>query len=118
MSFAEALRTIRKKKHSILGLWNSIREEIKKYANSPEDDDSLNDSQQYIQAFHNFDQSSDLFRYPCNKNMSVYFLQPQKFDIKNVSSCFEELCHFLDAVDTMISELKGYEAELASYYDY
>lgn len=118
MSFAETLRTIRKKKHSILGLWNSIREEIKKYANSPEDDDSLNDSQQYIQAFHNFDQSSDLFRYPCNKNMSVYFLQPQKFDIKNVSSCFEELCHFLDAVDTMISELKGYETELANYYDY
>lgn len=118
---SKALRIIRKKKHSILGLWNSIAEEIKEYANAPDDDTTLDDTHQYIQTFHNFDQSSDLFRYPCNKDMVSYFSESRKLDIENVSSCFEELCNFLDAVDSMLSEIKDYEAEMAaemaSYYD-
>ena len=119
---SKALKIIRKKKHSILGLWNSIVDEIKEYANAAEDDTTLVDSQQYIQTFHNFDQSSDLFRYPCNKNMESYFLDAKKLDIENVASCFEELCNFLDGVDGMLSAVQDYEAEMAaemaSYYDY
>lgn len=119
---SKALKIVRKKKHSILGLWNSIADEIKEYANASEDDTTLNDSQRYIQTFHNFDQSSDLFRYPCNKNMEPYFLDEKKFDIENVASCFEELCNFLDGVDGMLSAVQDYEAEMAaemaSYYDY
>ena len=119
---AKAIKVTQKKKHSILGLWNSIADEIKEYANAPDDDTTLEDTQQYIQTFHDFDQSSDLFRYPCNKNMKPYFLSARKFDIENVASCFEELCNFLDAVDSMLSEIKDYEAEMAaemaSYYDY
>ena len=119
---SQALKIVRKKKHSILGLWNSIADEIKEYATAPEDDTTLNDSQRYIQTFHNFDQSSDLFRYPCNKNMEPYFLDEKKFDIENVASCFEELCNFLDGVDGMLSAVQDYEAEMAaemaSYYDY
>ena len=118
----KAIKVTQKKKHSILGLWNSIADEIKEYANAPDDDTTLEDTQQYIQTFHDFDQSSDLFRYPCNKNMKPYFLSARKFDIENVASCFEELCNFLDAVDSMLSEIKDYEAEMAaemaSYYDY
>ena len=119
---AKALKVLQKKKHSILGLWNSIADEIYKYSNISEDDTTLNDTIQYIRAFHNFDQTSDLFRYPCNKNLEIYFSQEETFDIENISSCFEELCNFLDAVDCMLTEIKDYEAEmeaeLASYYDY
>lgn len=115
---SKALKIVRKKKHSILGLWNSIADEIKEYANAPEDDTTLNDSQRYIQTFHNFDQSSDLFRYPCNKNMEPYFLDEKKFDIENVASCFEELCNFLDGVDGMLSVVQAYEAEMVSCCEY
>lgn len=119
---AKAVKITRKKKHSILGLWNSIADEIIQYANAPDDDTTIEDAQQYIQTFHDFDLSSDLFRYPCNKNMESYFLDTKKFDIENVASCFEELCNFLDAVDSMLSEIKDYEAEMAaemaSYSDY
>ena len=94
----------------------------RQYSNISEDDTTLNDTIQYIRAFHNFDQTSDLFRYPCNKNLEIYFSQEETFDIENISSCFEELCNFLDAVDCMLTEIKDYEAEmeaeLASYYDY
>lgn len=115
---SKALKIIKKKKHSILGLWNSVAKEIEEYANAPAGDTTLKDTYRYIQTFHNFDQSSDLFRYPCNKNMVLYFSEVKKFDIENVSSCFEELCNFLDAVDSRLSEIKDYEAEMASYYDY
>ncbi|WP_338546576.1 hypothetical protein V1225_12005 [Emergencia sp. JLR.KK010] len=115
---SKIMKITRRKKHSILGLWNSIADEIREYANAPDDDTTLEDTQQYIQTFHDFDQSSDLFRYPCNKNMDSYFLDSKKFAVENVASCFEELCNFLDAVDSMLSEIKDYEAEMASYYDY
>lgn len=117
----KALKILRRKKHSILGLWNSIVDEVDKYSNAPDDDTTLNDTTQYIQAFHDFDQSSDLFRYPCNKNLQVYFSEEKILDIENVYSCFEELCNFLDAVDSMFSHIRDIEAEIveemASYSD-
>lgn len=112
----QALKIIQKKKHSILGLWNSIVDEIKEYSNAPDDDSTIDDVKEYIKTFHNFDQNSDLFRYPCNKNMETYFLVSKDFDIETVSSCFQELCNFLDGVDSMLSEVKTYEAEMAAYY--
>lgn len=111
-----SLKIIQKKKHSILGLWNSIVDEIKEYSDAPDDDSTIDDANKYIQTFHNFDQRSDLFRYPCNKNMETYFVANKDFDIENVSSCFQELCNFLDGVDGMLTEIKDYEAEMASYY--
>ena len=69
----KALKILRRKKHSIRGLWNSIVDEVDKYSNAPDEDTTLNDTTQYIQAFHDFDQSSDLFRYPCNKNCRFTF---------------------------------------------
>lgn len=110
------LKIIQKKKHSILGLWNSIADEIKEYSNAPDDDTTLDDTKEYIVTLHNFDQSSDLFRYPCNKNMETYFVTNRDFDIENVSSCFQELCNFLDGVNSMLTEIKNFEAEMASYY--
>lgn len=112
------MRIFRRKKHSIRGLWNSIVGEVDKYSNSPDDDTTLNDATQYIQAFHDLDKSSDLFRYPCNKNLQVYFSEAKVLDIENVASCFEELCNFWDSVDSMLSEIKDYEVDMAAYYDY
>jgi len=112
----KALKITQRKKHSLLGLWNSVVDEIEQYSNASGDDTTLDDTLQYIKTFHNFDQSSDLFRYPCNKNMESYFVSAKDFDVENVSSCFQELCNFLDGVDSMLSEVKDYEAEMASYY--
>lgn len=108
---SKAFKIIRNKKHSILGLWNSIIDEVKKYVNMP-DDITLDNLQQYIKAFHNFDKSSDLFRYPCDKDMSPYFIEPKKLDIENVAFCFEELCNFLAYVSSILNEIKDYEADM------
>lgn len=102
----KALKIIRRKKHSLLGLWNSMVNEIEKYSNASEDDTTLDNTFHYIETFHNIDQNSDLFRYPCNKNMETYFENKRQFDVENVASCFQELCNFLDGVDSMLSEVK------------
>ena len=47
----------------------------------------LNNANKHIDVFHVFDNVSDKFRYPCDKNMNFYFLTPTKFDSKNIASC-------------------------------
>lgn len=116
VSEAKAMKIMSTKKHSILGLWNSIKVEIEKTANAPQKDPTLGDVQQYIKMFHDFDQSSDRFRYPCNKNMDSYFLDARRFDVENVANCFEELLTFLDSVDSMFSAMRDYEIEMMSEY--
>ena len=56
--------------------------------------------------------NSDVFRYPCNKDMESYFIlkEEKKLDIENVALCFEELYDFLDGVDEMFSSVKYSEA--------
>ena len=122
MGSYEALKITQKKKHSIVGLWNSIAQELKKHAKTPDEISALDTAQEYILAFHNFDQRSDRFRYPCSKDLDSYFLAEKKFDIDNVASCFEELCNFLDATDDMLGTIKDCEseaiAEATPYSDY
>lgn len=73
IEISAALKIIRTKKHSILGLWNKIVDEIKRY--TPDNDTSLKDVCLDIKRFHDLDPNSDLFRYPCNKKMEPYFMK-------------------------------------------
>ncbi len=114
----EALKKIKKKKHSIQYLWNAIKEEVKEYGKKFEGDTTIDIVENYIKSFHELDSKSDLFRYPCNKNMESYFLETKKFDIENIASCFEELCTFLDSVDISLNLILEYEKEMESYFSY
>ena len=107
-----ALKIAKKKKHSILGLWNSIKDEIYTHLYVPEGDTTKYDIEKYIKMFHNFDINSDLFRYPCNKDMESYFIlkEEKKLDIENVALCFEELYDSLGGFDEMLSSVKDFEA--------
>lgn len=112
LSNDDALKIFSKKKHSILGLWNSIINEIEPYENKL----TLNDIEKHIQALHDLDTYSDLFRYPCNKNMESYFCDSINFDIENISAYFEKLHNFLYDIDCMLSEIKQYELESNHYF--
>lgn len=116
----KSMNILRRKKHSIQGLWNSIVDEIKSYANETNDIQTIKDAEEYISTFHGFDVTSDLFRYPCDKNLKVHFMKPQTVDIDNLSYCFEGFCNFIDGVDSMLKAIREYEAEMlaemASWY--
>ena len=116
ISHDKALQILKRKKHSLLGLWNSIESEIDKYSNAPEGDTTLADAKKYIDTLHDFDCVSDIFRYPTNKKLETYFSPPQTFDMGNVAQCFHELCNFLDAVSSMLSVVRENEAEMRAYY--
>ena len=109
----KALRVLKRKKHSIQGLWNSISDELQQHVPN-QNDPTLTYVEQYISSFHNTDITSDLFRYPCNKELKVYYQDETKLDIDNVSSSFQELLNFLDGVSAMMAQVKEYEAEAAA----
>lgn len=115
LSFSESKRKVQKKKHSVLGLWNTIIVEIKKYS-LPEDEVTLVNASKYINDFHQLDEHSDLFRYPCDKKMNSYFFKEKRMDIENVSSCFEELCNFFNGVDAMLGAMKELKASINAEY--
>lgn len=114
-SFPESNKIIKRKKHSLLALWNFIEDEIKYYAPT-EDESTLIIARKYINEFHQLDPNSDLFRYPCNKFLDSHFFKEKKMDIENVSSCFEELCNFLNGVDSMLGAMKDLEASIYAEY--
>ncbi len=95
----KALKILKRKKHRILGLWNSIVDEVKKYTSEA----TLNDVSNYIKEIHDLDTYSDKFRYPCNKDLHIFFENEVTFDIENISFCFIELSNFLDYVDSKIN---------------
>lgn len=110
----KALKICKKKKHSILGLYNSIKPEIDAHDNGT--DTTLEDVYKYINSFHDIDTTSDKFRYPCDNDLNVHFDKETKLDIDNVASCFEELITFLDGVSHMLSYEKEILAEMEAEY--
>ena len=110
----KALKICKKKKHSILGLYNSIKPEIDAHDNGT--DTTLEDVYKYINSFHDIDTTSDKFRYPCDNDLNVHFDKETKLDIDNVASCFEELITFLDGVSHMLSYEKEVLAEMEAEY--
>ncbi|YCA46023.1 hypothetical protein M1E11_23850 (plasmid) [Bacillus sp. JZ8] len=118
--YIEATKILKNKKHSVQGLWNKIKDDIKHYTNAPKDDKTMLYVERYIEDLHKMDGSSMRFRYPMDKLITLYFKRGKKYDLDNVSSYFNALFTFLDNVDMMISSYKEnsgqMEAEVQSYY--
>lgn len=115
--FQETIKNMKKKKHSILGLWNLIKNEIEYHADAPKEDKTIKNVEQYIKELHNYDGASDKFRYPTNKYLNIHFKKNKNLDIKNVNNFFNELESFLDSVDMMMSAHNEAEAEMRSEMD-
>lgn len=112
----EALKQISNKKHSLLGLWNLIKDEIEEHADAPEGDTTMLNVEKYIIQLHNVDGSSDKFRYPTNKHLDFHFKNKKKFDFENVNKFFGNLAYFLSAVNTMMSVHNEWKAEMEAEY--
>lgn len=124
--FQKSIEGIVKRKHSILGLWKLIRDEIKKNADSEDEYATLETVEMYINQLHVFDGNATRFRYPCDKHLALHFKKSKKMDIFNVNNFFIELSTFLSAVDSMMNNqneiMRDLEAEylsdMQSYYNY
>lgn len=108
----EKEKVLRKKKHSVQGLWNSIEPEVIKEAGPNDDPDTLVSARCYIEQLHSIDGESTRFRYPVDKGLNLYFKETKRYNINNVARCFNELCNFLSGVDGMMSAHREWEAEM------
>jgi hypothetical protein len=115
-SFQETVRLMNNKKHSILGLWNSIKSDIIKHAHAPEDDSTLTYVEKYINQLHNIDGQAVKFRYPTDKHMNLHFKKSKKLDIENIVNYFGELATFLSGVCMMMSAHNEWLAEMEANY--
>ncbi|MEJ6529328.1 hypothetical protein [Exiguobacterium sp. USCH10] len=115
-SFQEAIGLLNAKKHSILALWNSIKSDIIKHAQAPEEDTTLVSVEKYINQLHNIDGQADKFRYPTDKFMNLHFRSSKKLDIENVYNFFDELANFLSRVCMMMSAQNELLAEMDAEY--
>lgn len=110
--YDKALDIMRKKKHSVRGLWNAVEVEIDKNSNQSMNDITMECVTRYIQQLHDLDSSSSKFRYPVDKNFKIYFPKKITFSVSNIADCFNELCNFLDCVDDMLSDVREIEKEI------
>ncbi|ARK29702.1 hypothetical protein [Halalkalibacter krulwichiae] len=122
--FKTVSKKLKNRKHSIEGLWNVIKDHIGLRANAPDDDTTLIIVELYIKQLHNIDTTSSKFRYPIDKYLKLHFKKEKKYDVVNISLCFNELFRFLDAVDGMLTSQNealtemALEAQQASEWDY
>jgi len=111
-NYQEALSKMKKKKHKIVGLWNLIVNDIKLHADADPSDDTCEIALKYINKINEIDSKADIFRYPINNELKVYFKEKQKLDIDNVFAFFMELLKFLDSVCCMMSAQNELKAEM------
>jgi hypothetical protein len=115
-SFQEAVGLMNDKKHSLLGLWKSIKADIIKHAQAQDEDTTLASVEKYINQLHNIDGQAVKFRYPTDKYMNLHFQTTKKLDIENVANYFEELATFLSGVCMMMSAQNEWVAEMEAEY--
>lgn len=110
--YQDALKRMKKKKHKIVGLWNLIVSDIEEHANADESDNTLEVAFKYINKLNDIDTKADIFRYPINNVLEVYFEDELSLEIENVFDFFMELLEFLDAVGCMMSVQNEWKAEM------
>lgn len=110
-------KILNKRKHKIVGLWNQLRGWIKKYFGEEiEETNYLDEIEACCNALNNFDTDASIFRYPCNKDMQVYFKKDVILDFMNVAEFMESLIHSIDSIDSELSHRNDYIDEVEAEY--
>ncbi|RRN68029.1 hypothetical protein EI200_20975 [Peribacillus simplex] len=117
----KALEEIYRKKHSILGLWQCIENEVLKLANGSKMGSRYTYNYGLINEIHIFDGKSDKFRYPIDKHLDYHFKKQKKYNIYSFNKFFNQILTFLNGVSGMVVHHKemqaDYEMEMRNWSD-
>lgn len=102
--YQEKLQKLNDNKHKLYSIWKEIKEDVRKHAQVDENNKTLLNIESSIKELNDIDGVADLFRYPCDKNLSIYFKNRKFFDVDNVRSFFEHILTFMIGVCCMMSE--------------
>jgi len=101
-NFQYKCKVLYKRKHSIAGLWNRLRGWIESYWKDNPKNGYFDDITRLCNELQGYDSTASKFRYPCTKDMELYFKRICVFDFINVSEFMESL---IDALDNVACEL-------------
>ena len=104
------------KKHSILGLWNLIKPYAVECGNGDGDEEYIGILENYCKQLHTLDSDASKFRYPVQKDMKPYFNSNRRFDFWTVGKFLEALNNALDSIDSALSVMNEYKAEMEAEY--
>lgn len=115
--FQKRCKILNRKKHSIVGLWNQLRGWIRSfYGEEPSDKAYFDDITVACDNLQGFDGDSSKFRYPCTKEMELYFKKPKTLDFMNVAEFMESLIHAIDGIESELSARNEYIDEMEAEY--
>ncbi len=108
-------KTIKAVNHSLLKIWNKIKEILTENADETEKQ-SIDIVEEYITEFHHYDQSSFSFRYPIDKELKLQFGSEMRLDLSNLKDRMNELQNFFDGSEGALSEIKSVKHEMSTYF--
>ncbi|WP_018306006.1 hypothetical protein [Desulfitobacterium hafniense] len=104
------------RKHSIIGMWNIIKQYVEVCANTSNDTEYIKILENYCRQLHEVDSSSSKFRYPVQKNMEPHFKENRRFDFMHTGIFLEALNNALDGISTTLDVMNEYKAEMEYEY--
>lgn len=102
--YQDKLQKLNDNKHKLYSIWNEIKDDVRRHAQVEKNDKTLLNIEAYIKMLNDIDGGADLFRYPCDKHLNIYFRNAKFFDIDNVRDFFEDILTFMRCVCDMMSE--------------
>lgn len=118
-NFQIRCKILDKRKHKIIGLWNKLRDWIKTYfGEETKKANYFDEIEACCNTLHEFDTDASIFRYPCNKDMEIYFKKDLTLDFLNIAEFMESLIHSIDNINSELSyrneHIDEAEAEIKS----
>lgn len=110
-------KILQKKKHSIEGMWNHIKEWIKNNYGQDEDEAEFFELlEKHCKALQGYDSTSSRFRYPCDKEMKLHFKTNTTFDIIAVAEFMESIIVAFECIADELSRRNEYLDEMEAEY--
>ncbi len=115
--FQQRCKILNKKKHSISGLWNQLRKWIGTFwGEECSYTIYFNDITIACDKLQGFDGTASRFRYPCTKDMDLYFNKKTTLDFMNIAEFMESLIYSIDSIGNELNRRNDYIDEINAEY--
>lgn len=109
---------IKKAGHNLQKMWLKIKPLVASCAHGDDEHLLLNQIEEMINEYSQFDKSSFAFRYPIHKDLTKVFVEDDRIDLEVVRNCMNEIYTFFFGVTSMLGERQEQERDMREYYGY
>jgi len=81
-----------------------------------EEIETINDVEEYIKQYQEFDNNSFVFRYPITKALHPVNKDIKRINLKNLKNRIDELEFFFDGAEGKLYEIRDFENDMIRYF--